>query len=84
MKRFFVTLTVIATVGLAGFASIIAYVDPFFHYHKPIEGFPYVVDDQVDMNPGLARNMDYDGVLLGNRSLSDDKTFALQHARRFG
>lgn len=66
MKRFFVTLTVIATVGLAGFASIIAYIDPFFHYHKPIEGFPYVVDDQVDMNPGLARHMDYDGVLLGS------------------
>lgn len=66
MKRFFLTLTVIATVGLVGFASIIAYVDPFFHYHKPIEGFPYVVDDQVDMNPGLARNMDYDGVLLGS------------------
>lgn len=46
--------------------GIIAYVDPFFHYHKPLREFPYVVDNQVNMNPGLARHMDYDSVLLGS------------------
>ena len=41
-------------------------MDPFFQYHKPLPGFPYLVDHQVNMNPGLAKNMDYDSVLLGS------------------
>lgn len=65
-KRFLVILLTVAALLLCICAGLIAYVDPFFHYHKPINGFPYVVDDQVDMNPGLARHMDYDSVLLGS------------------
>lgn len=52
--------------GLMTCAALIIYVDPFFHYHAPLSWYPYVVDDQVDMNPGLARHMDYDSVLLGS------------------
>lgn len=42
------------------------YVDPFFHYHKPLEGFPYIVDNQLTQNPGMAMHMDYDSVILGS------------------
>ena len=34
---------------IAGFllvAALVVYVDPFFHYHSPLEGFPYQVDNQ--------------------------------------
>ena len=65
-KKFGIVLASVALVGLLSCMAIIIYVDPFFHYHAPIKGFPYVVDDQVDMNPGLARHMDYDSVLLGS------------------
>ena len=57
-------ITVIA--GLIIWAGVIIYIDPFFHYHAPLEKFPYIVDDQVDMNPGLARHLDYDAVILGS------------------
>lgn len=53
-------------VGMIAVASIVIVIDPFFQYHKPLTDFPYVVDDQVDMNPGLAKNMDYDSVILGS------------------
>lgn len=66
LKRFGITLLTVILTGLILCASIIIYVDPFFHYHAPLKWFPYVVDDQVDMNPGLARHMDYDSVLLGS------------------
>jgi len=66
LKRFFTALTLVTVTGLLLFAGLIIYVDPFFHYHAPLSWFPYVVDDQVDMNPGLARHMDYDSVLLGS------------------
>ncbi|MBR5799077.1 MAG: hypothetical protein IKY23_03350 [Lachnospiraceae bacterium] len=47
-------------------ALLVAYVDPFFHYHKPLPGFPYQVDNQLSQNPGMARHMEYDSVLLGS------------------
>lgn len=56
---------VVAAAFLAA-AALVVYVDPFFHYHKPLEGFPYLVDNQLSQNPGMAKNMDYDSVILGS------------------
>lgn len=53
-------------LGLVAVAAVVIWIDPFFQYHKPLDNFPYVVDDQVDMNPGLAKNLDYDSVILGS------------------
>lgn len=56
-------------IVLAGFfaaGALVVWVDPFFQYHKPLEGFPYLVDNQVNQNPGLAKNMDYEGILIGS------------------
>lgn len=41
-------------------------VDPFFQYHKPIKSLYYVIDNQINQNPGIARNFDYDSVILGS------------------
>ncbi len=41
-------------------------VDPFFHYHAPLEKFPYIVDDQLSQNPGMARQFSYDSVIIGS------------------
>ncbi len=45
---------------------IVVYVDPFFHYHAPLENFPYVVDNQLSQNPGMAKNMTYDSCIIGS------------------
>lgn len=47
-------------------AALVIWVDPFFHYHDPIEGFPYQIDHQLSQNPGMARHFSYDSVLLGS------------------
>ncbi len=47
-------------------AILVVTVDPFFHYHKPIEGFPYIVDNQLSQNPGMAVNMVYDSAIVGS------------------
>ena len=52
--------------GLAGCMALVIWVDPFFQYHKPLVWFPYLVDNQVNQNPGLAKHMDYDGILIGS------------------
>ena len=60
----FMGVSVLAVCVLAG--ALVYYVDPFFHYHAPIEGFAYVVDNQLTQNPGMAQHMEYDSVILGS------------------
>ncbi len=56
----------VVAVFLLAFSILVAYVDPFFHYHRPLEGFPYVIDNQLSQNPGMARNMSYDSCIIGS------------------
>ena len=66
VRNFILAMGVTVALGLIAAGAAVITVDPFFHYHAPLKSFPYVVDDQVDMNPGLAAHMDYDSVLLGS------------------
>lgn len=50
----------------AAVIALVVYVDPFFQYHAPLEDFPYVVDHQMNQNPGMAKHMEYDSVILGS------------------
>lgn len=65
-KKWLLTFGLVSLLGLAAAAALTIYVDPFFQYHKPLSWFPYLVDHQVNMNPGLAKNMEYDSILLGS------------------
>lgn len=91
--------------AIAGFISLVAViflliaglvicVDPFFHYHAPLEGFPYLIDNQLSQNPGMAAHMDYDSVILGSsmtvnfqtdwfRELMDLNTIKLSYSGAF-
>ncbi|MBR5578365.1 MAG: hypothetical protein IKW28_05150 [Lachnospiraceae bacterium] len=66
MKKWLWCFGGIVIAGLGAVAALVIIVDPFFQYHKPLEKFPYLVDHQVNMNPGLAKNIEYDSVLLGS------------------
>lgn len=50
----------------ASVAALVIWVDPFFQYHKPLEKFPYLVDNQLSQNPGMAKHLEYDSVILGS------------------
>ena len=65
-KRWLAGFLGIFLAGLAGCMALVIWVDPFFQYHKPLTWFPYLVDNQVNQNPGLAKHMDYDGILIGS------------------
>ena len=65
-KKFILTGMVTIAILLAGVAALVVYIDPFFHYHAPLEDFPYLVDNQLSQNPGMAKHMEYDSVILGS------------------
>lgn len=62
LKGFFLTAITLLLIWCA--AVII--IDPFFQYHNPLPGFAYTVDNQLSQNPGMAKNFDYDSVILGS------------------
>ena len=62
----FISLITMVVAVLVMVAALVVYVDPFFHYHTPLKGFPYLVDNQLSQNPGMAQNMDYNGCIIGS------------------
>lgn len=77
-KKYILILLLSGTILMALCIAAVIMVDPFFHYHAPLEGFPYEVDNQLSQNPGMARHMDYDSVILGSSMTVnfDTRTFA--------
>ena len=65
-RKLFALLLGLLLAGLSMCAALIVYVDPFFHYHAPLKNFPYLVDNQLSQNPGMAENMDYNGCIIGS------------------
>ncbi|MCR4789177.1 MAG: hypothetical protein K5888_11370 [Lachnospiraceae bacterium] len=64
--RHLIIILAVTFAFLAGCAALVYRVDPFFHYHAPLKDFPYVVDNQLTQNPGMAEHMEYDSVILGS------------------
>jgi len=60
------TFVSISAVLLLFSALLTIVVDPFFHYHAPLPGFPYVIDNEQTQNPGMAWNLSYDSVITGS------------------
>ncbi|WP_022774390.1 hypothetical protein [Butyrivibrio sp. AE2015] len=65
-KNLFIMLLALMLMAFAACSALVVYVDPFFHYHTPLKGFPYVVDNQLSQNPGMAKNMEYEGCIIGS------------------
>lgn len=49
-------------------------VDPYFHYHKPLDGLTYNLNNERYMNDGIARHFDYDAVIIGTSMIHNFKT----------
>ena len=53
-------------IGFVLFVSITAYIDPFFHYHAPLEKYEYPINSERYQNDGIVRNFEYDSIITGN------------------
>ena len=65
-KKWLLTTVSFILILLLLEAAAVIWVDPFFQYHAPLEDFPYLVDNQLSQNPGMAKHMEYDSVILGS------------------
>lgn len=65
-KKWVISVVVMVMTTFLMLIGLVLYIDPFFQYHKPLEGFPYLIDNQLSQNPGIAKNWEYDSVILGS------------------
>ena len=61
-----IIISVLAACALLCCALLVIVVDPFFQYHKPINGLYYQIDNKMSQNAGMAKNFDYDSVIVGS------------------
>ena len=66
LKKKLLVLAAIVLLPLIIVGTLIAVVDPFFVYHAPLENAYYIVDNQLEQNPGMAKHFEYDSVMLGS------------------
>lgn len=61
-------------IGVFVLASISIIVDPFFHYHKPLPGLFYALNNERYQNDGILKNFDYDSIITGTSMSENFKT----------
>jgi len=68
---FFLIEIIILNVGIS---LVVIFVDPFFHYHKPISSMFYTLDNQRSQNDGIIRHFEYDSIITGTSMCENFKT----------
>lgn len=63
---------VIVTLAICASATMI--VDPYFHYHGPLDGVSYRLREERYTNPGIIRNFEYDAAIIGTSMVKNFKT----------
>lgn len=73
-KTWFASAVAGTLLVLGAFAGYIITVDPFFHYHKPLVGVAYKLDNSRYQNDGIVRHFTYDTLITGTSMVSNFKT----------
>lgn len=74
-KKWLILYLAIQLAMLTVVAGIVVYIDPFFHYHKPLDTiFYYSLDNERSQNNGITRNFDYDMLITGTSMTENFKT----------
>lgn len=64
----------LALVLLIAVGTATAVIDPFFHYHAPLESLQYPIDNQRYQNDGIVRHFEYDALITGTSMTENFKT----------
>ena len=64
-KKFFFKIIGIIVAVVTAMAGIVIWIDPFYHYHKPLSYISYVSGADVYSNDGKLKHFDYDTLTIG-------------------
>lgn len=74
-EKKYVKIVIFSIVSIVFFCALTTIVvDPYFHYHKPLSGLAYQIDNERYQNYGIVRNFDYDAIITGTSMTENFKT----------
>lgn len=73
-RNWIIGLLVVVALLLSAVASVIIYVDPYFHYHGPQASLYYELNNERSQNDGIIRHFKYDGMIIGTSMSENFKT----------
>lgn len=74
LDKWIVVICFVSTMMLLAFGLITAIIDPYMHFHKPLNGIAYKLDNERYMNDGICRQYDYDTIITGDSMTQNFKT----------
>ena len=73
-RNWLIGLLIVVVVILSMVATVIIYIDPYFHYHKLNENLYYDLNNERSQNDGIIRHFNYDGMIIGTSMAENFKT----------
>ncbi len=71
------TLLLLFLLVLILTGGLMVFIDPYFHYHKPLSYFSYTLDNARYQNDGIVKHFDYDALITGSSMTECFKTSEL-------
>lgn len=65
---------IIILAFLVATGALVIYLDPYFHYHAPLEGWNYELSDQRSQNDGITKQFDYNAIIIGTSTIENCRT----------
>lgn len=73
-KHWSICCLALALLLLILFGGATAVIDPYFHYHEPLEQLEYPLNNQRYQNDGIAKNFPYTAIITGTSMTENYKT----------
>lgn len=64
-KNFFKCIVGMILLSFIMISSITIFMDPYFHYHKPLSFFTYYMQEERYLNDGIIKHFEYDSIITG-------------------
>ena len=64
-KKWLIRFIVALATAIFVLAGLVIVIDPYVHYHKPLNYISYRFNDERYINDGIARHYDYGAIIIG-------------------
>lgn len=64
-KKWSIAFLIFVVLLLIGLGSVTVIVDPYFHYHAPLDSLQYPIYSERYQNDGIVKHFDYDAIITG-------------------
>ena len=76
-KKWAITTILSTCMLLVGLGSVTIYIDPYFHYHAPLQGLEYPISNERYQNDGIIRHFPYNAIITGTSMTENFKASEL-------